>query len=341
MNESYYDVNNVASYGGVRPLALEFGTTSASNWLKTQDAYTLHKPLRKKFPRRKTFAKGINDLFQADLAEMQNLSRSNDSHRYILTCIDVFSKKAFALALKDKRGPTLAVAFEKIFSDTVPNMLQTDRGTEFLNSHVQAVFKKYNVHHYWSLNDDIKAACVERFNRTLKTRIYRYFTAKHTNRWIDVLQSLINSYNKTFHRTIGMAPNDVTSENAQQVAKRMYPLKVTPHFKFHLGDTVRITIYKHIFVKGYTQNWTEEVYTIIERHESNPPTYSISDLAGEEIKGRFYEQELQKVIKTEDDEYIVEKVLKTRKRNGQLEYYVKWRGYADNFNSWTTSLHKL
>jgi Integrase core domain/Chromo (CHRromatin Organisation MOdifier) domain len=341
MNESYYDVNNTASFGGVRPLAREFNTTSASNWLKSQDAYTLHKPLRKRFPRRKTFAKGINDLFQADLADIQNLSRSNDGHRYILTCIDVFSKRAFALAIKDKQGSTLAAAFEIIFSDIVPNMIQTDRGTEFLNSLVQAVFKKYNIHHYWSLNDDIKAACVERFNRTLKTRLYRYFTAKHTNRWIDVLQSLINTYNKSFHRTIGMAPNDVTSDNAQQVAERMYPLKVVPKFKFQLGDTVRITIYKHVFVKGYIQNWTNEVYTISERHESNPPTYTITDLVGEEIKGRFYEQELQMVVKTEEDEYIVEKVLKTRKRNGRLEHYVKWYGYDDKFNSWTTSLRKL
>jgi transposase InsO family protein len=341
MNETYYDANSSASYGGVRPLARQFGTKTASTWLKTQDAYTLHKPLRKKFPRRKTFSKGINDLFQADLADMQSLSRSNDGHRYILTCIDVFSKKAFAVPLKDKRGPTLADAFEKIFSDTVANMVQTDRGTEFLNSHVQTVFKKHNIHHYWSLNDDIKAACVERFNRTLKTRMYRFFTAKHTNRWIDVLQSLIESYNNSFHRTIGMTPNEVTPENSQQVAERMYPLKVIPRFKFQLGDTVRITIYKHVFVKGYIQNWTEEVYTITERHESNPPTYSISDLAGELIKGRFYEQELQKIDKSEEDEYIVEKVLKTRKRNGILEHFVKWRGYADKFNSWTNSLHKL
>ena len=254
MNESYYDVTNPVSYGGVHRLAKQYGSKTASDWLKTQDAYTLHKPLRKKFPRRKTYAKGINDLFQADLVDMQSLSRSNDSYRYILTSVDVFSKRAFALPLKDKRGPTLADAFEKIFAETISNMLQTDRGTEFLNSHVQEVFKKNKVHHYWSFNDQIKAACVERFNRSLQTRMYRYFTARHTNRWIDVLQSLIESYNNSFHRTIRMTPNQVAPENAQQVAERMYPLKQPPKFKFQLGDTVRITLYKHIFVKGYTQN---------------------------------------------------------------------------------------
>jgi transposase InsO family protein len=341
MNGAYYDVNNSASYGGVRPLARQYGTKSASDWLRTQDTYTLHKPLRKKFPRRKTFAKGINDLFQADLADMQSLSRSNDSHRFILVCIDVFSKRAFAVPLKDKRGPTLAVAFEKIFSNTVPNMLQTDRGTEFLNSHVQEVFKKYKIHHYWSFNDVIKAACAERFIRSLRSRLQRYFTAKHTNKWIDALQGLVDSYNNSFHSTIGMTPNEVNPENAHRVAERMYPLKQPPKWKFQLGDTVRITVYKHIFVKGYIQNWSEEVYTIVQRYATSPVTYGLADLAGEEIKGKFYEQELQKIVKTETDEYIVEKVLKSRKRNGQVEHFVKWRGYADKFNSWTTSLHKL
>jgi transposase InsO family protein len=338
MNEAYYDVKNPVSYRGLYPLAREYGTKTASDWLKTQDSYTLHKPLRKRFPRRKTFAKGVHDLFQADLVDM---SRSNDSHRYILTCIDVFSKKAFAVPVIDKRGPTLAIAFEKIFSEIQPNLLQTDRGTEFLNSSVQAVFKKYNIRHYWSFNDDIKAAVVERFNRTLKTRMYRYFTARHTNRWIDVLPSLIESYNNSFHRTIGMTPNEVTAENAHLIGERMYPLKKVPHWKFQLGDIVRITVYKNIFVKGYTKNWSEEVYKVTERFTSTPPTYRLNDLSGEEIKGRFYEQEIQKVVKTSEDEYIVEKVLKTRRRNGLLEYFVKWRGYADKFNSWTSSLRRL
>ena len=301
----------------------------------------MHKPLRKKFPRRKTFVKGINDLFQADLVDMQSMSRSNDSYRYILTCIDVFSKRGFAIPLKDKRGSTLAAAFEHIFSDTTCNMIQTDRGPEFLNVLVQDVFKKFKVHHYWSLNDDIKAACVERFNRTLKTRMYRYFTARHTNRWLDIIPSLVKSYNESYHRTIGMSPNDVTPENAQRVAERMYPMKEAPKWKFQLGDNVRITIYKHVFVKGYIQNWTEEIYTIIQRYATAPVTYGVEDLRGEDIKGRFYEQELQKVIKTEEDEYVVEEVLKTRKRNGQVEHFVKWRGYVDKFNSWTTSLRKL
>jgi hypothetical protein len=96
-----------------------------------------------------------------------------------------------------------------------------------------------------------------------------------------------------------------------------------------------------VFVKGYTQNWTDEIFIISQRHPTSPVTYGLTDLAGEAIKGKFYEQEVQKVIKADDDVYIVEKVLKTRRRNGRVEHFVKWRGYDDKFNSWTTDLHTV
>jgi transposase InsO family protein len=184
----YYDPNKPGSYGGVRPLVRHSNTTAASakNWLSSQDAYTLHKPVRRNFPRRKTYAKGINDLFQADLADMQQLARYNDGYSFLLNCIDVLTKRAFAIPLKNKRGSSVADAFEKIFAEATPTMIQTDRGTEFLNSQVQDVFRKHGVKHYFSMNDDVKTACVERFNRTIKTRMFRYLTHHRTNRWIDV-----------------------------------------------------------------------------------------------------------------------------------------------------------
>ena len=344
MESVYFDPNNPGSFGGVKPLlrhAQPQSSNTVKKWLSSQDGYTLHKPVRRRFPRRKTFAKGIDDLFQADLADMQNLSRYNDGHRFILTCIDVFSKRAFAIPLKDKRGQSVADAFEKIFTQRVPVFLQTDRGTEFLNSQVQSVFHKYKIKHYWSFNDDIKAACVERFNRTIKTRLFRYLTSRYTNRWIDVLPAFIESYNKSFHRTIGMAPNDVTLENTQQIADRVYPAKTTPYWKFQLGDSVRITTQKNIFSKGYNRGWSQEIFTIAIRHDSSPVTYGLQDLAGEPIKGRFYEEELQYITRHPDDRYIVEKVIKTRRRNGQLEHFVKWRGYDEKFNSWASDVNRI
>jgi transposase InsO family protein len=342
MEVRYYDVSQAGFYGGVRPLA-RYSNSSikpTKTWLSSQDAYTLHKPVRKIFPRRKTFAKGIGDLYQADLVDMQNLSRYNDGYRYILTCIDVFSKRAFAIPLKDKRGASVTKAFETIFAETTPTMLQTDRGTEFLNVEVQKLFRDRKINHYWSLNDDIKSAVVERFNRTLKTRMFRYFTHRNSNKWVDVLSDLIKAYNNSCHRTIGMAPDDVTSTNENEIAKRMYPDKPKLVWKYNIGDRVRISKYKNIFEKGYLKNWSDEMYVIFDRYPTFPVTYGLRDLGDEEIKGKFYEQEIQLVSKP-DDVYIVEKVLKTRKRNGIVESLIQWRGYPSKFNSWSSDVFKL
>jgi L-rhamnose mutarotase len=227
MKATYYEASEPGFYGGVRALTRYCGmpVKMVKGWLETQDPYTVHKPAVKKFPRRKTFDKGIDDLFQADLADMRNLASSNDGNSYILTCIDVFSRYAFAVPVKDKRGSTVAAAFEKIFAERVLNMLQTDRGTEFYNVQVQELFKKNGVRHYSSLNDDVKAALVERFNRTPKSRLFRYMTHSHTKRWIDVIDDVVNSYNRSHHRSIGAAPIDVTSENEDVVARRQYPPK--------------------------------------------------------------------------------------------------------------------
>ena len=182
---------------------------------------------------------------------MRNIASSNDGRAYILTCIDVFSRYAFAVPVKDKRGSTVTVAFEKIFAQRVPNMLQTDRGTEFMNVQVQDVFRKYKLHHYFSRNDNIKAALVQRFNRTLKTRLFRYMTRRRINSWIDVLNDVVNSFNKSHHRSIGTATFDVTSENEDEVARRKYPAKPPLKYRYDVDDRVRIVKYKHVLKVTY------------------------------------------------------------------------------------------
>jgi hypothetical protein len=155
-----------------------------------------------------------------------------------------------------------------------------------------------------------------------------------------VIEAFVQSYNNSYNRTIGMSPNQVNLHNQSEVAKRMYPPKPKLLRKFKLGDKVRISRYKHIFQKGYLPNWTEEVFTIAKRFPTFPVTSGLIDLSVDDINGKFYEQEVQLFTKS-DDIYIVEKVLKTRKLNGKLEYFVKWRGYPAKFNSWTTDVYKL
>src|ERR1043165_799800 len=156
--------------------------------------------------------------------------------------------------------------------------------------------------------------------------------------YMDVLQDLVNSYNNTYHRSIGMSPSQVSIENEDIVRKRLYVEKKRPPiWKYDVGDKVRISKARIAFKKGYLPSWTDEIFTIVARIPSDPITYELSDLNDVKIKGKFYQEELQRITK-EDDIYKIEKVLKTRKRGRNSEYFVKWKGYDDSFNSWTADI---
>ena len=178
-----------------------------------------------------------------------------------------------------------------------------------------------------------KAAVVERFNRTLKTKMYRYFTAKNYIRYVDVLPDLLHSYNHTYHRSIGMAPVEVEDTNKDLVRARLYPLIPKSYkWKYDVCDRERITMRRQPFKKGYVGNWSEEIFEIDARLPTVPVTYRLKDLVGDIIKGKFYKPEIQKVFKSDEDYFDVEKILKTKRRGRRIEYLVKWLGYPPKFN---------
>ena len=175
----------------------------------------------------------------------------------------------------------------------------------------------------YSTNNEGKSVVAERFIRTLKNKIYNHMTSISKNVYIDKLDDKVNKYNNTYHTTIKMKPIDVkdnTYINTEKEINNKDP-------KFKVGDCVRISKYKHIFAKGYTSNWSEEVFVIKKVKNTVPWTYVINDLNGEEIMGTLYEKELQK---TNQEEFRIEKVIK-RKGN---KIYVKWKGYDNSFNNW-------
>ena len=311
------------------------------NWLKTQDTYTLHKPIRRKFQRRRVIVGGKNHQFQADLIDLRALRNKNDGVSYLLTCIDVFTKYAYVIPLKRKTGRSLVKAFETIFkTGEVPLRLQTDKGTEFRNRLFQTFLKKHNVHFFVSQNDDIKAAIVERFNRTLKERMWRYFTKHNTKRYVDILPNLVKSYNKTYHRSIKLAPAQVTSANQEVVWQNLYGQQPSSKSSPLLseGDRVRISKAKKQFEKGYLPSWTEELFTISEiRHRTAPTTYILKDDSGAILEGSFYLEELQKVA--DKEVYRISNILKERVRGRQKQYLVEWLGYPSSFNSWIPANH--
>lgn len=292
----------------------------------------LHAPARRNFRRRRTQMRGINDTLQADLVDMQPYARLNRGMKYILTAINIFSKKAYARPLRRKTGEEVKEALESILRSLGHPIkyIHTDRGKEFYNSTVRAMLKRYNVQLY-STFSSTKAAICERFNRTLKSKMWKQFSlhTPHSHKWIEDLPKLIATYNKTKHRTIKMQPNEVNASNEDQLLLTVYRDTDKPvKYKFKVGDAVRISKHKKIFEKGYTPNWTTEVFTIRKALSTNPPTYLLMDWRDNEIEGAVYTEELQ--LAKIPDEYLIEKILK--RKNNQV--FVKWLGFDNEFNRW-------
>lgn len=350
----YYDTGSTGAYGGIDRLlrsahdaGLRVSRDEVVRFLQDQQSYSLHKPSRRHYKRNQTYVSRIDQQWQIDLADMQALASENDGNRYILTCIDVFSKYAWAIPVHDKSGKTVVAALEAILKHEEParkpERIQSDKGTEFFNKVVQPFLKRHNIHHFAS-NSDQKAAVVERFNRTLKSRIWAYFTANTTKRYVDVLQKLVDGYNHSEHRAIGMRPIDVTQENSNLVWMRLYhkgkvptaKVKSLPRKTISKGQAVRVNRWKGNFEKGYMPNWSREHFVVSSMEQQPRRVYKLEDTSGEPIDGHWYSDELQPI---RENKFEVEKVIKRRGESNKRtksakEVLVKWRGWPDKFNSW-------
>lgn len=310
----YYDPKHPASYTGARnlikfvknkKLTNKISKDSVLQWLDSSDTYTLHKPTRKNFARRMYNVSGIDDVWEADLIDVRALSTYNNRNSYLLTVIDVLSKFAWIEPIKDKTSASVAVAFGHILarsSGRVPRVLQTDRGKEFIGSSFQKLLKEKNIFFRLARNPDIKAAIVERFNRTIKERLWRYFTHSRSKRYVDVLQSVIYAYNHSQHSATKFAPCNVNRKNADLAyANLQHRYGYKNHTKnisakYKRGDLVRISSAKAAFAKGYEGGWSKEIFCI-ERVSNyrKPLVYILCDLNGEKIDGIFYEEELSRI----------------------------------------------
>lgn len=308
-----------------------FGCVSRMS-LKQDVVNELHKPARKNFKRRKTIVKGLSDLWAADLVEMIPYASTNRGFKYILVVINVFSKYVWCEPVKRKNAKEVTLAMEKILRrcKQIPKNLHTDMGREFYNREFKALTKKWNINHY-STYSNIKASVVERVNRTLKTRMWKQFSFQGNYKWLDILQNIVSNYNNTIHSTIGIKPKEVNKKNEKYLLENIYSdiKMVDPKKpKFKLKDKVRISKQREAFTKGYTPNWSNEIFTIFKIRQTNPTTYILEDEAGNQISGGFYEYELQKV--KHPNIFLVEKIL--RRKGTKL--FVKWLGMGKKHNSW-------
>ena len=287
-------------YGGRRGLAsmvyIFFDKKTAGDGVKSipqneQLTEELRKPIIRAFKKRKVYSAFTDNIWGADLADMQLISKFNKKFRFLLCVIDIFSKYAWVVPLKDKKCVSIVNAFQSILDDSKrkPNKIWVDKASKFYIRSMKSWLQDNDIAMY-STHNEGKSVVAERFIKTIKNKIYKYMTSISKNMYIDKLDDIVNEYNNTYHKTIKMKPIDVKDNTYINIDKEVNDNDP----KFKVGDHVRISKYKNIFAKGYTPNWSEEVFVIKEIKNTVPWPYIINDLNGEEIIGTFYETELQK-----------------------------------------------
>lgn len=239
--------------------------------------------------------------------------------------------------MKTKEAIKVRVGMEKILktSDRFPKNLLTDAGREFFNKEFASLMKRYHINHY-STFSPIKASIAERVIRTLKEKLYIQFSLRGKYNWINILDDVTHKYNDTVHRTIRMKPRNVTKLKEKALLASVYNHpKIVTKQRYSIGDVVRISKYKSLFDKGYTPNWTTELFRVAKVQFTNPTTYLLNDINDRPILGSFYDLELQKA--KHHDVYLVEKIL--RRKDAQV--FVKWLGLPSNENSWVDKRNVL
>ncbi len=353
LNNVYNDIRNPAGFAGINKLYNEARKADPSvtrkdviSFLNGNRTYTLHKLTRKNFLRNKVIAPKPNVILSCDLADLNHLSKHNSGIRYILICIDVFSRYMFGIPMIDKTAKSSLNALKSILDVNMGySRLYTDLGTEFYNKLVNSYLKSRNIKLYSVSSREIKSCLAERAIKTVKQKIYKYLTSMNTLRYIDVLPQIIETYNNTPHTALGhnQTPANVHKmRNIKQIIsqfEKMYKnrraMRKRVSCNLSVGDIVRLqklSRTQYMFTKAYRNLNTEELFRIIKIDTTKTvPVFTIQDLSGETIEGIFYRDEL---IKSALPDYYNVDILKSKFEKGRKRYYVNWRGYPQCFNSW-------
>lgn len=352
--KSYYlDPKNPASFGGIDRLYNEVkkhhdvSLDEVRAFLSNQLTYSLHKDRKYKFKRNRIIVLFKNFQWESDLIDWQAYANENDGMRFMLVVIDCFTKKAWLRPLRDKKPESVKSAFINIFEtdNQVPHRLRTDKGKEFDCKTMHRFYEDFGIIFFTSTNSTIKCSIVERLNRTLKSRIFRMFTHQGNHRIIDNYQDFVDSYNNSYHRSIKMTPQEATNSDSATVFSNLYGGKslrelLTPaeRPKADVGDTVRIGYDPGIFDKSYHSTFTDQTAKVQKVTAKSLPMYSLVDYRDKQIPRRFYGSEIQKV---EEPKYRIEKILRTRIKNGEKQYYIKWLNHPASDNSWITDIEDV
>lgn len=344
----YYDAKHPGSFSGAEKLYKSQSSATrkeVKTFLKKQEPYTLHFPVRHRFPRNKVVVSGKNQMWDVDLLSMQNLADENSGYNYILCAVDILSHYARCKKLRTKTGAEVASAFKEILDEAAGEdervqQVRSDMGAEFTGAKWRRLMASYNVKHFTTRNTEIKANYCERFFKTLKKRMYRAMVHRKSGKWADLLDDLVGSYNASYHSTIKMAPVEVTTGQMEELAWRnQYESGKPPHvdgdFKMKVGDLVRLSYVAKAFRREFHQGWTQEVFRITARRKRGGlNVYTISDVMGEAVEGSMYEPEVEAVTVDLSGVFDVDHVVRTRRYKGKKQYLVRWVGYGSKFDSW-------
>jgi len=349
LRENYVIPNQAGAFSGFesffrslveRGLVRRHQYKEAKEWAKGNGTYTKHYPARRRFKTNRVIVSGINDTWQLDLIDLQTYSEINENYNWILICIDVFSKFVWISLLKNKNAASVKNGLIDVLNRSTgrkPEKIQTDEGNEFENQVFKAFCRQRNIE-LFHVDSDKKASVVERVIRTIKEKMWRAFTDRGRYVYHDIIHDLIENYNNCYHRSIKTKPSLVTAVNEERIWEVLYG-RIYTHienrisFKYDVGEQVRYREFKDMrFDKGYVQNWSEEIFTIIERIPRVPPVYRIKEENGQELDSFYYEKELLAVNREPDPLYLIERIIRENLRNNTI--FVKWLGYPDHYNSW-------
>lgn len=268
------------------------------------EAFSLHRPVRRRFKRPAYIFHGPNEHYCADLIQMGQYKWHNSNYAWILVVMDSFSKKLSCVAMKTKNAEDTATAIKKALLELsrggkkFPQYFFHDSGTEFVNSKVKAVLAKYKIKQYTSKTSQ-KSSMAERVIKTIKSYLFKYFSLKSTKRWLDILPIIVNRYNDTVHSSHNMKPNSVSAKTADEAFSNMYgKLALTPRKppKFSVGTLVRLSSGRILFRKGYMPGWSKQIFRIKSVKPSFPVySFTLETLDGEEVASSFTAEELSEI----------------------------------------------
>lgn len=335
LRNKFKNLNVPTAYTGISAIqrARRVPIEQVRKALANEPSYTLHKPKRTRFQRRQIVPLGLGLSLQCDLADFQKLANQNREYRYCLVSIDALSRRVAYIPIKSKKSDDMIVGFEQLLARLPirPENIFVDRGLEFKAKKVSSFLEDLGIQIYYAYNKDIKSSMAERAIRTLKTRLYKYFTASRAGNWIDVLAKFEKAINASYCRSIRMRPIDVNSDNWYQLWQSLYRSVGKSESYFQEGNLVRIALWSHIFRKKYEATFSEEVFVIKRKIATNPVTFDVSDANGENV-GRYYEAELS--LCSKNSTLRVERILKRHTVNGVLEYLVSFIGKRTVYNRW-------